>query len=185
MEALYQILQNIQERSPLRGVQEWLQPLIMNLQEFTADIPLILQLLATSLWSAIPFIESDVGVLIAVVAGVPIIPATIAAIVGNLLAVAGVIVATDSIRSWLKGHSSKAKQEKRQTRVRRALQKYGVPGASLLGPLLVGTHLNAFFMAAAGVNRHYLLIWQSIAIVVWAIIFAIVTNYLLGALQSA
>lgn len=184
MEALYQALQKIQENSPLGGIQEVLQPIIMDLHEFTASIPLASQLVATSLWSAIPFIESDAGVLIAVLAGVPIIPATIAAIIGNLLAVAGVIVATDKIRIWLKNHSSKAKQEKRETKVRRALQKYGVPGASLLGPLLIGTHLNAFFMAVAGVNRRYLLIWQSIAIILWAVIFAVVANYLVGLLQG-
>jgi uncharacterized membrane protein len=184
METLYQVLQKIQEYSPLSGIQESMQPVITNLHEITAGIPLALQLVATAIWSAIPFIESDAGVLIAVLAGVPVIPATIAAIIGNLLAVVAVVVGTDKIRMWLKDHSSKKKQEKRQTKVRRAIEKYGVPGASLLGPLLVGTHLNAFFMAAAGVNRRYLLTWQTIAIIVWAVIFAIVANYIMSIIQS-
>ncbi len=184
MEALHQGIQNIQEYSPLAGIQGVLQPLITNLHEFTAGIPLVLQLIATAVWSTIPFIEADAGVMIAILAGVPIIPATIAAIVGNVLAVMAVIAATDRIRRWLKNHSSKQKQEKRQTKVRRAVQKYGVPGASLLGPLLIGTHLNALFMAAAGVDRRYLFIWQVIAIVVWAVIFALLTQYLVDALQG-
>lgn len=184
MDELYQGLQKIQEYSPLGGIQEGLQPVITNLHEITTGIPLVLQLIATATWSAIPFIESDAGVLIAVLAGVPIIPATIAAIVGNLIAVVGVVVATDNLRIWIENHTSQKKQKKRQTKVRRAIQKYGVPGASLLGPLLVGTHLNAFFMAAAGVNRRYLLIWQTVAIVVWAIIFAALAQYIMSLIQS-
>ncbi|MNT41494.1 hypothetical protein D3C72_1778540 [compost metagenome] len=165
-------------------MHEWLQPFVIEITTFTASIPLIWQILVTAGWSAIPFIESDAGVAVAIAAGVPTIPAVIAAIIGNWVAVALVILGTDKIRNWLGVHTSKKSQEKRQGKVRRALEKYGVPGASLLGPLLIGTHLNAFFMAAAGVNRRYLLIWQTIAIVVWAIIFAVIMHTLMSSLRG-
>ena len=166
----------LQEFGPLKYIQEWLQPFIMELARFTATIPLMWQVLAVGAWSMIPFVESDVGVAIGIAVGVPVIPATIAAIAGNWIAVMLVILLTDKIRQWLyrnKTTSEKKVRGKKYEKVMRAVQKWGVPGASLLAPTLVGTHLTAFFMAASGVDKKYLMVWQTIAIVVWGIIFAV------------
>lgn len=149
--------------------------MIEQLTHITAGVPLVLQILLTAVWSAIPGIESDLGAFIAILVGVPLIPAIIAAIIGNWIAVVGIIFLTDKIRTWIKNRSTKPEtsSSKRQAKVARAMQKYGVPGASLLGPLLIGTHLNAFFMAAAGAHRRNLLIWQTIAIVAWGIVYGL------------
>ena len=168
------MIEKIQQFGPLAYIQNWLQPIIIEISRFTAEIPLIWQILAVALWSAIPFIESDVGVAIGIIVGIAPIPATIAAIIGNWIAVMAIIILTDKARTKLKGADTAPQSSKRRKKVLQAVQKYGVPGASLLGPLLIGTHLNAFFMTAAGVNKHYLMIWQTIAIVAWAIIFAII-----------
>lgn len=184
MEWFQEMIEKIQSVGPLAAIQEWLVPFIQGLTEFTAQIPMALQVLVTAGWSAIPFIESDVGVAIAIVVGVPTIPAVIAAIIGNWVAVMLVIIFTDKIRTWVRRNKHEDVDDtKRSKKVRRAVEKYGVPGASLLGPMLIGTHLNAFFMAAAGVNRRYLMIWQTIAIVVWAIIFAIILHIAVASIR--
>lgn len=177
-------LEAIQQFGPLRHIQEWLQPFIIGLSQFTAQIPLVWQTIAVAGWSAIPFIESDVGVAIGIAVGVAPIPATIAAVIGNWLAVMAIIVVTYKVRTKLRGEKDEHPTGKRQQKVLRAVQKYGVPGASLLGPLLIGTHLNAFFMAAAGVDKRYLMIWQTIAIAVWAIIFAIIMVGVMAAVKG-
>lgn len=185
MDWLRNSLERIQELGPLAAIQEWLLPFIQQLTEFTAEIPLLLQILVTAVWSAIPFIESDLGVAIAILVGVPTIPALIAAILGNWVAVMLVIIFTDKIRAWLRRHKSEEdKENKRYKKVRNAMQKYGVPGASLLGPILIGTHLNAFFMAAAGASRRNLMIWSTISIVVWGIVFAIIMHFTIAAIQG-
>ena len=177
----------LQELGPLKYIQEWLQPFIMQLAQFTDTIPLIWQVLAVGIWSMIPFIESDVGVAIGIAVGVPVIPATIAAIVGNWLAVMAVILLTDKIRRWLyrnKDTSDKKVHGKKYEKVMHAVQKWGVPGASLLAPTLIGSHIGAFFMAASGVNKRYLMFWQTIAIVVWGIIFAVGMSIALSAIRG-
>ena len=177
----------LQELGPLKYVQEWLQPFIMELAIFTATIPLIWQVLAVGAWSMIPFIESDVGVAIGIAVGVPVVPATIAAIAGNWVAVMAVILLTDKIRQRLyrnKDTSEKKVRGKKYEKVMRAVQKWGVPGASLLAPTLVGTHITAFFMAASGVDKKYLMFWQTIAITVWGIIFGVVMSIAMAAIKG-
>lgn len=177
----------LQEFGPLKYIQEWLQPFIMELAQLTATIPLIWQVLAVGAWSMIPFIESDVGVAIGIAVGVPAIPATIAAIVGNWIAVMAVILLTDKIRSWLyrnQNTSGKKAPGKKYEKVMRAVQKWGVPGASLLAPTLVGTHITAFFMAASGVDKKYLMFWQTVAIVLWGIIFGVVMATAMAAIKG-
>ena len=49
----------------------------------------------------------------------------------------------------------------------RALDRYGVPGVALLGPLLLPTQFTATMLAAAGVSRPRVLFWEGIAIVLW------------------
>lgn len=177
----------LQEFGPLKYIQEWLQPFIMDLALFTATIPLIWQVLAVGTWSMIPFIESDVGVAIGIAVGVPVIPATIAAIVGNWVAVMAVILMTDKIRRWLyrnKDTSERKVRGKKYEKVMRAVQKWGVPGASLLAPTLIGSHIGAFFMAASGVDKKYLMFWQTVAIAVWGVIFAIGMTIAMSAIRG-
>lgn len=61
---------------------------------------------------------------------------------------------------------SPKKPEKRE-KLMRWVNRFGVPGASLAGPLLLPTHLTAATLVAAGVRRNWVLLWQVIAIVLW------------------
>lgn len=147
---------------------------IQAITDITIQVPLPLQILFVAIWSAIPLIESDVGVFIAIGVGVPIIPALLAAIAGNIATIWLVIFGADKLRTFLRrGHPPVATvlASTKKQRVKKAISTYGVPGASLLGPLLIGTHLNSIAMIALGVEKKRLFFWQVIAIIVWALIF--------------
>lgn len=139
------------------------------LTAITEQVPVIIQLLVTAAWGAIPFVESEFAAGIAVIAGVVVVPAIIAAVIGNILSVVLVIVLADKVREWRRSHHIKESSE-RQKKVKRAIHKYGIPGASLAGPLITGTHAMALIAMASGAPRRTVIIWQIIAITVWGVI---------------
>lgn len=57
-----------------------------------------------------------------------------------------------------------------------ALEKYGVPGVSLLGPLLLPTAFTASMLVAVGVKARRVMFWQTIAIVGWTTIFTVMVT---------
>lgn len=59
------------------------------------------------------------------------------------------------------------RRAKGQTKLRRWLVRFGVPGASLLAPLALPTQLTAAFFVASGVRKGWVMLWQIIAIVLW------------------
>jgi hypothetical protein len=56
---------------------------------------------------------------------------------------------------------------KGRKKVLRWLVRFGVPGASLLGPIAVPTHFTAALFVASGIGKGRVILWQAIAIVMW------------------
>ena len=139
------------------------------LTSITEQVPVFVQLLVTMLWGAVPFVESEFAAGIAVIAGVALVPAIIAAVIGNIASVLAVIMLADKVREWRRNHHIKESSD-RQKKVRRAIHKYGVPGASLTGPLITGTHAMALIAMASGAPRRTVIIWQIVAITVWGVV---------------
>lgn len=74
-----------------------------------------------------------------------------------------------------------AKPEKKgQVRLKRWLVKFGVPGASLLAPLALPTMFTAATLVGAGVSKSWVMLWQAIAIVLWATAVTVATTGLLS-----
>ncbi|WP_114560977.1 small multidrug efflux protein, partial [Desertihabitans aurantiacus] len=65
--------------------------------------------------------------------------------------------------------AAKPKSKGRQ-RFDRWLVRFGVPGASLLGPLAVPTPFTAALLVGGGTPRGWVLLWQAVAIVLWTTI---------------
>jgi hypothetical protein len=61
----------------------------------------------------------------------------------------------------------------RRVKFQRALDRYGVPGVSLLGPLLLPTQFTATMLASAGVSKTRVLFWQGLAIVAWTTLIGV------------
>lgn len=71
---------------------------------------------------------------------------------------------------------------KGRDRLMRWVVRFGVPGASLIGPLALPTHLTAATLVASGVRRNWVLLWQVIAIVLWTAAVTLATTGVLTVL---
>lgn len=58
-------------------------------------------------------------------------------------------------------------ESKGRIKFKRLLNRFGVPGASLLGPLAIPTQITSTILAGAGVKTSWILLWQGIAILCW------------------
>jgi hypothetical protein len=64
----------------------------------------------------------------------------------------------------------------RKAKFQNALVRYGVPGVSLLGPLLLPTQFTATMLASSGVSKARVLFWQGLAIVGWSTLIGVVVG---------
>jgi uncharacterized membrane protein len=74
-------------------------------------------------------------------------------------------------------------QSPRKAKFQRAFERYGVPGVSLLGPLLLPTQFTATMLAAAGVDKVRILVWQAVAIVAWTTALSVLVGGVLHSVQ--
>lgn len=61
-------------------------------------------------------------------------------------------------------------ESKGRLRVKRWLVRFGVPGASILGPLAIPTQFTSAILIASGTSRAWVLLWQAVAIIIWTTI---------------
>lgn len=61
---------------------------------------------------------------------------------------------------------SKSRQKGRQ-KLNKWFVRFGVPGASLLGPLALPTQVTSAILVAGGSPRAWVLLWQAVAIAIW------------------
>jgi hypothetical protein len=51
--------------------------------------------------------------------------------------------------------------------------RFGVPGASLLGPLAIPTQFTAAILVAGGSPRRWVLLWQAVSIALWTTVITV------------
>ena len=177
--------------------------IITRFQELVAQVPEILQPLIVALAGAVPFIEGEGAASIGILGGVHPVVAVVAAALGNFLCVAVLVLMSSGARSAIVKRRTKTREvvlagdggvsndpvdaledkwaesdgkSARKAKFQRALDRYGVPGVSLLGPLLLPTQFTATMLAAGGVSKARVLIWQTIAILAWTTAFGVVIS---------
>jgi hypothetical protein len=62
-------------------------------------------------------------------------------------------------------------------RGRKLWNKYGLPGLSLLGPLITGTHLAVIIGMSLGASKYWMAVWVTISIGLWSLVFGIGTVF--------
>ncbi|CAH0212070.1 MULTISPECIES: small multidrug efflux protein [unclassified Microbacterium] len=175
--------------------------LIETFQNLVAQVPELVQPLIVALAGAVPFIEGEGAATIGILGGIPPVIAAIAAIVGNFLCVALLVLLSSKARAAVVGRrragalvgadgrpvadagaagipieDDNARKTARKQKFQRALDRYGVPGVSLLGPLLLPTQFTATMLAAIGVSKARVLIWQAVAIVGWTTVLSLLAS---------
>lgn len=76
------------------------------------------------------------------------------------------------------------KPSKGREKLLRWVVRFGVPGASLIGPLALPTHLTAATLVATGVSRNWVLLWQVIAIILWTTVVTLAATGVLTVLTG-
>jgi hypothetical protein len=146
---------------------------IAHLFEFIAGLHPVLQFLAVFAIGVVPYLESHVGAFVGTLTGIPVVLAALAAlaaIAGNLLALAVATRAGGAVQRRVAAR--RGSPSKRSQKVLAKVDQFGVPVASLLGPFVLATALSTFIMISTGLDRRTVITWQSIAVVVWGIVFA-------------
>lgn len=151
------------------------------LDDLLGQVPAWLQPVVVAAAGAVPFLEGEGGVALGVFGGLHPVLAGVAAAVGNFLAVLVVVLlgvrARRAVTSRTRPRESvSARSAARRAKFQRAYERYGVPGVSLLGPLLLPTHVTAAMLAASGVTAPRVLVWQGAAIVLWTTLTALVVT---------
>ena len=116
-----------------------------------------------------------------IVIGLDPILTVLFATAGNLITIAAFAYGGAKIRSWVVARrEAKGKQPKsdRWAKAQRAFEKYGVYGMAILGPLIIGTQFAAAASVAAGVRPAKVTLLVSAAMVLWAIVIAFLTAWL-------
>ena len=171
--------------------------LIETFQNLVAQVPELVQPLIVALAGAVPFVEGEGAVSIGIIGGISPVIAAIAAIVGNFLCVLVVVLVSSSARQAVVNRSraktaalagggsseveavdaeAAGRGTARREKFQRAFERYGVPGVSLLGPLLLPTQFTATMLAASGIGRARILFWQALAIIGWTTIIAVIVG---------
>lgn len=167
--------------------------LIATFQDLVSRVPELVQPLIVALAGAVPFIEGEGAAAIGVIGGINPVIAAFAAAIGNFACVAILVVMGAGTRRAIVERrraavtvgdgSVPAPASPRKEKFQRALVRYGVPGVSLLGPLLLPTQFTATMLAAAGVTRGRILFWQGLAIVLWTTAVTLVITGVISVAQ--
>jgi len=174
--------------------------LIETFQNLVAQVPELVQPLIVALAGAVPFIEGEGAASIGIIGGIHPVIAAVAGITGNFLCVLVLVLLSSGARNAVVARNQERKARlaaadgkagggvtvveaeldsesgrsaARKAKFRRALDRYGVPGVSLLGPLLLPTQFTATMLAATGVSKARVLIWQAVAIIGWTTILSV------------
>ncbi len=146
-----------------------------SIQQFVETVDPMWQWLAVITVSAVPYIESYGGAALGILSGVPAPVAIVAAIVGNWLSMVAAVTFGQRIYQW-RAVDETAPTERKQ-RLRRAFEKYGVAGVSLMGQTILPSQLTSMAMVTFGVQKGIVIFWQTISIVLWGIALGVLTMF--------
>lgn len=162
-------------------------------QTFVEQLPEFVQPLLVAALGAVPYIEGEGSAAIGIIAGIHPLIAAAAGIAGNLVSVILVVLLGSRVREGVMARRAAktaavgarqpaaqaeaepaaatdapdSRRAKGRRRLQRWLVRFGVPGASILGPWVLPTQLTAAFFVASGVKKGWVILWQAVAIVLW------------------
>lgn len=148
--------------------------MIESLQEFTSSLPPLLQWLGVIAAGAIPFVESYLGSVVGIVAGLNPVVAVVAAIVGNIASMLLLVLGTHAVRGKVVRQGNEPSAKRR--RLHRAFDKYGVAGVSLFGQTILPSQITSAALVSFGASKNAVILWQIVSIILWGIAFGILAT---------
>lgn len=175
------------------------------LQNLMSQVPFFVQPLIVAAAAAIPFVESELASVLGVWAGLNPFVAAGAAIAGNFASVFVVVVFGARIRAKIVARRARQRElviagqpmvdsadgsldsvveakpeSKGVQRFKRFLVRFGVPGASILGPLAIPTQFTSALLVSMGVSKGWILLWQGVAIFLWTTMTTLIATGVLA-----
>lgn len=171
------------------------------LQDLVSHVPILVQPLIVMLAAAIPFVEGELASVLGVWAGIHPLLAFVVAVAGNFASVLVVVLFGARIRAMLIERRARRAQlvtaggageadeldgtepkpeRKGVRRFKRFVVRFGVPGASILGPLAIPTQFTSAVLVSSGVAKSWVLLWQGVAIVLWTTVTTLVATGVLS-----
>lgn len=148
------------------------------------------------LLAAIPLFELIAVVPLAIIGGLSPIPVAIFGFLGNLVTVLLLILFVDKVKSVMSAKKRKQvgvregeeiesesseqlseQDTKKKKRARALFDKYGLPGLTIFGPLLVGSHISAFMGMSFGSKRSLVTGWMVTSLLIWTIVSTVAASY--------
>ena len=130
------------------------------------------------LLAAVPWIEAVVAIPLGIIRGLSPVVVVAVAFLGNWSTVILVIYLFEKIKEfWNRKKGTQTPPGKRQERAKKIWNKYGLPGLSLLGPILIGIHIAAFIGLTLGATRNWTLLWMTISLALWSVVFGVASHY--------
>lgn len=125
-----------------------------------------------------PWLEVLLVVPVAIVAGLPAPAVVLVAAAGNVATLVPLILGLDRVRAWWRrrrGRQAPDGGSPRGLRARQVLERYGLPGLAILGPLVTGVHVAALAAIATGAQKRATAVWLSAGVLAWSAIAALLT----------
>nr|WP_275695667.1 small multi-drug export protein [Fredinandcohnia sp. SECRCQ15] len=133
---------------------------------------------------------------LAIIGGLSPVPVAILGFLGNLVTVLLLVLFVDKIKGWMRarklkgtpvkavegieplenGENATVQESKKQKRAKSIFDKYGLPGLTILGPLLVGSHISAFMGMSFGSSRKLVTGWMITSLVIWTVVSTILAS---------
>ncbi|MBB4823334.1 hypothetical protein HNO89_000554 [Sporosarcina luteola] len=136
------------------------------------DIDAIYQYAAIFIIGFLPFLEAFVAVPIGVLLELPFILVVLIGIIANWLSVMVVIMFSSFITTLFSRKDQNSSDHfiaRRFQRAKKYFNKFGVPGISLLGPIIGTNHIGALVCLFAKANKKNIILWQTVSIVIWGV----------------
>ncbi|HJE19455.1 MAG TPA: small multi-drug export protein [Aliicoccus persicus] len=128
---------------------------------------------ALMLLASIPWIEASFAVPIAILTGANPVISFIVGMFGNIVTLLLAVVFASQIKEWL----NKRKRTKSTKRVTNTFEKYGLVGAALLGPILLGSHIVAIIAISMNIPKWQTFIYVSLGTALWAIVLSVLVQF--------
>lgn len=151
--------------------------------QFVASLPFHWQWLGVMVAGTIPFIESYLGTTIGVLVGIHPVCAAAAAIVGNAASMLVFVLTVHKARTTVVGSQSRHELSPRKLKLKKMFDRYGVAVVSLVGQTVLPSQITSAAMVGFGASRTTVIAWQLVSIVLWGVVFALLSTGIIGAIS--
>lgn len=145
------------------------------LAETLGDAGFVWGYLLVFIFAAIPWIEILVVIPIGIGVGLDPVLTGGVAFAGNVLSVYVLLAGYQRIARWWTTHVSTERDSdsRRHRWAKRAWDRYGLPGLSLVAPVATGVHLAAMVAVAVGSDIRHTAAWMTVGIGIWSILLVV------------